>query len=126
MSLGGKTKRCTQNLKDDFGPLLIRAKRGILRGNDLYYVYMICNWNNKVLYTGVTNNLERRIYEHKNKLVDGFTKKYNVNKLVYFDCTEDIESAILREKEIKSWTREKKNLLIENTNSNWEDLSDRF
>ena len=105
MSLGGKTKRCTQNLKDDFGPLLIRAKRGILRGNDLYYVYMICNWNNKVLYTGVTNNLERRIYEHKNKLVDGFTKKYNVNKLVYFDCTEDIESAILREKEIKSWTR---------------------
>ncbi|NLC04411.1 MAG: GIY-YIG nuclease family protein [Tissierellia bacterium] len=87
---------------------------------------MICNWNNKVLYTGVTNNLERRIYEHKNKLVDGFTKKYNVNKLVYFDCTEDIESAILREKEIKSWTREKKNLLIENTNSNWEDLSDRF
>ncbi len=103
-----------------------RAKRGILRGDDLYYVYMICNWNNKVLYTGVTNNLERRIYEHKNKLVDGFTKKYNVNKLVYFDCTEDIESAILREKEIKSWTREKKNLLIENTNSNWEDLSDRF
>lgn len=64
------------------------------------------NWNNKVLYTGITNNLERRVYEHKNKLVKGFTAKYNVNKLVYFDHTSDVTSAILREKQIKGWTRD--------------------
>ncbi len=87
---------------------------------------MLCNWNNKVLYTGVTNNLERRVYEHKNKLVDGFTKKYNVNKLVYFDQTSDVESAILREKEIKTWTREKKNVLVESINPKWNDLSEEF
>ena len=87
---------------------------------------MLCNWNNKVLYTGVTNNLERRVYEHKNKLVDGFTKKYNVNKLVYFDQTSDVESAILREKEIKTWTREKKNALVESINPKWNDLSKEF
>ena len=67
----------------------------------MYYVYMLTNWNNKVLYTGITNNLERRIYEHKNKIVEGFTAKYNVNKLVYFDYTSDVSSAIAREKEIK-------------------------
>lgn len=62
---------------------------------------MMTNWNNKVLYTGVTNNLERRVYGHKNKLLKGFTAKYNVNKLVYFDYTADITSAIAREKQIK-------------------------
>ena len=65
-----------------------------------YYVYMLTNKTNKVLYTGVTNNLKRRIYEHKNGLVDGFTKKYNVHKLVYFDYTTDVHSAISREKQI--------------------------
>jgi putative endonuclease len=60
--------------------------------NKTYYVYLITNWNNKVLYIGVTNNLERRLYEHKNKLIKGFTEKYNVNKLVYFEQTNDIES----------------------------------
>ncbi len=83
---------------------------------------MVTNRNNKVLYTGITNNLERRIYEHKNKLVKGFTKKYNVNKLVYFDYTQDIYAAITREKQIKGWTRRKKDELVESMNPGWEDL----
>ena len=66
-----------------------------------YYVYIITNWNNKVLYIGVTNNIARRIYEHKNKLIDGFTKKYNVYKLVYLEGMNDVEAAISREKKLK-------------------------
>ncbi|TJX67735.1 GIY-YIG nuclease family protein [Soehngenia saccharolytica] len=93
---------------------------------NLYYVYMLTNWNNKVLYTGVTNDLERRIYEHKNKLVKGFTEKYNVNKLVYFEYTSDVNSAIAREKEIKGWTRQKKNQLVEVVNPLWKDLAEEF
>ncbi len=92
----------------------------------MYYVYMLTNWNNKVLYTGVTNDLERRIYEHKNKLVKGFTEKYNVNKLVYFEYTSDVNSAIAREKEIKGWTRQKKNQLVEVVNPLWKDLAEEF
>ena len=76
----------------------------------MYYVYMLTSWNNKVLYTGVTNNLERRMYEHK-------------NKLVYFESTSDIKAAITREKQIKGWTRAKKNALIENLNPEWRDLT---
>lgn len=87
---------------------------------------MMSNWNDKVLYTGITNNLERRVYEHKNKLVKGFTAKYNINKLVYFDYTEKVISAISREKQIKGWSREKKNELIESTNPEWKDLSEGF
>ncbi|MCK9443777.1 MAG: GIY-YIG nuclease family protein [Tissierellaceae bacterium] len=89
----------------------------------MYYVYMMANWNNKVLYTGITNNLERRVYEHKNKLVKGFTAKYNINKLVYFDFTDDAIVAISREKQIKGWSRQKKNELVENDNPEWKDLS---
>lgn len=92
----------------------------------MYYVYMMTNWNNKVLYTGVTSNLERRIYEHKNKLVKGFTAKYNVHKLVYFEYTADITSAISREKQIKGWTRQKKNELVESLNPKWQDLSSKL
>jgi len=88
-----------------------------------YYVYLLTNWNNKVIYLGVTNNLERRLYEHKNKLVKGFTEKYNVNKLVYFEETQDVTAAIAREKEIKKWRREKKNQLVNRMNPNWKDLS---
>jgi len=88
-----------------------------------YYVYLLTNWNNKVIYLGVTNNLERRLYEHKNKLVKGFTEKYNVNKLVYFEETQDVTAAIAREKEIKKWRREKKNQLVNRVNPNWKDLS---
>ena len=90
----------------------------------MYYVYMLTNKNNNVLYTGVTNNLKRRLYEHKNKLVDGFTKKYNVEKLVYYEITNDVDSAIAREKQIKGWTRAKKNALIESENSRWCDLTE--
>jgi putative endonuclease len=87
-----------------------------------YYVYFLANWNNKVLHVGVTNDLERRIYEHKNKLVKGFTEKYNVNRLVYFEETGDVNAALAREKEIKKWRREKKNKLIATTNPQWNEL----
>ena len=79
-----------------------------------------------VMYIGVTNNLERRIYEHKSKLIAGFTKKYNVNKLVYFEHTEDPSSAISREKQLKGWNRKRKNDLIIATNPGWKDLSDEW
>lgn len=88
-----------------------------------YYVYLLTNWNNKVMYVGVTSNLERRVYEHKNKLVEGFTQKYNVNKLVCFETTNDVLAAIEREKQIKKWRREKKNQLVMQMNPTWDDLS---
>ncbi|MBQ6836145.1 MAG: GIY-YIG nuclease family protein [Clostridia bacterium] len=90
----------------------------------MYYVYMMTNQRGNVLYTGVTNNLERRVYEHKNKLVSGFTKTYNVNKLVYFEHTDDAISAIEREKQIKGMRREKKNILVESKNPSWCDLAE--
>ena len=75
------------------------------------------------MYVGVTNDLKRRLFEHKNKLIKGFTEKYNVNKLVYFEDTHDITTAIAREKEIKKWRREKKNKLVARMNPGWRDLS---
>lgn len=87
-----------------------------------YYVYIITN-TKKTLYIGVTNNLERRMYEHKNKLIDGFSKRYNLNKLVYFEEFNNIESAIRREKQLKNWHREWKPNLIESINPIWEDYS---
>ena len=90
-----------------------------------YYVYLLTNWNNKVIYVGVTNDLNRRLYEHKNKIVQGFTQKYNLNKLVYFEETNDINAAITREKEIKRWRREKKDKLVNQLNPNWIDLSEQ-
>jgi putative endonuclease len=78
------------------------------------------------LYIGVTNNLTRRIYEHRNKTIKGFTKKYNLNKLVYFEQLNDISSAILREKRLKKWNREWKVQLIEKINPEWKDLSENF
>ncbi|MCL0083550.1 GIY-YIG nuclease family protein [Thermodesulfovibrionales bacterium] len=91
-----------------------------------YYVCLLTNWNNKVIYIGVTNNLERRICEHKNKLVKGFTEKYNVNKLVYFEKTQEVIAAISREKEIKKWRREKKNQLVNRINPEWKELSSEW
>ena len=88
-----------------------------------YYVYMLTNSNNKVLYIGVTNNIQRRIYEHKNKLVDGFTKKYNVYKLVYVETTSDVNAALAREKQLKKWSRAKKNALIATQNPNWDEIT---
>lgn len=87
-----------------------------------YYVYIMTN-HSKTLYTGVTNDLIRRVYEHKNKMVEGFTKKYNITKLVYFEETGDVEAAIAREKRIKGWLRSKKIALIESANPKWKDLS---
>ena len=88
-----------------------------------YYVYFLTNRTNSVLYVGVTNNLQRRLYEHKKELADGFTKRYHVHKLVYFETTTDVRAAIAREKQIKSWSRARKNALIETMNPKWEDLS---
>ena len=93
----------------------------VMKGN--YYVYILTNWNNRVMYIGVTNNLQRRISEHKSKLIDGFTKKYNVTKLVYYEYQTDINRAIEREKEIKAWRRSKKDALVITMNPNWDDLS---
>jgi len=87
-----------------------------------YYVYILTNWNNKVVYVGMTNDLERRIAEHKSKSVPGFTSRYNVKKLVYFEHTTDVLQAIAREKEIKKWRREKKNRLVESMNPAWKEL----
>ncbi len=78
----------------------------------------------KTLYTGVTNDLMRRVYEHKNKMIDGFTKKYNITKLVYYEETDDVQAAIEREKQIKGWLRRKKIALIESINPEWKDLSE--
>lgn len=89
-----------------------------------YYVYIMTNWSNKVLYIGVTNNLERRCYEHKHKIIKGFTDKYNINKLVYFEMTNDIKEAIKRENQLKGWLRKKKIELIEKINPEWKDLSE--
>lgn len=106
-----------------------------------YYVYFLTNWNNKVLYIGVTNDLKRRVYEHKNAVVckkiasqkalamthkGSFTQKYNVNKLVYYEICEEIEGAISREKQIKAGSRQKKNELVSRMNPGWEDLADRL
>ena len=87
-----------------------------------YYVYVLTNKNNRVLYTGVTNDLKKRVYEPKEKFVYGFTKKYNVSKLVYYEILEDPENAILREKKIKAGSRKKKIDLINSINKKWTDL----
>jgi len=87
-----------------------------------YYVYIMTN-KSGTLYVGVINNIKKRVYEHKNKLVEGFTKKYNINKLLYFETFGDIYSAITREKTIKGWLREKKIEFVRTTNPDWTDLS---
>ena len=89
---------------------------------DRYYVYIVTH-TSRTLYTGVTNNIERRVYEHKNKSIPGFTTRYNIAMLVYFEETRDVQSALAREKEIKGWRRKKKTQLIESRNPTWSDLS---
>ena len=88
-----------------------------------YFVYFLTNDFNKVLYIGVTNNLERRMYEHLSGSCEGFTKKYKCKKLVYFEVFDDPENAIKREKELKGWKRNRKNELVESCNPKWQDLS---
>ena len=87
-----------------------------------YYVYIMSNTSG-TLYTGITNDLERRVYEHKKKLIAGFTKRYNITKLVYFDSSNDVTAAIVREKQIKGMLRSKKIELIKTVNPHMEDLS---
>ncbi len=91
-----------------------------------YYVYILASKQNGTLYIGVTNNLERRMYQHKNKLIEGFSKKYCVDKLVHFEMTNDIISAIKREKQLKKWNRKWKLELIEKENPKWKDLSEEW
>jgi putative endonuclease len=90
--------------------------------SNLYLVYIMTNKNNTVLYTGVTHDLKRRVYQHREKLVDGLTKKYNVTKLVYYESTGDIQAAIEREKQIKGGSRQRKIDLVNINNPGWYDL----
>ena len=92
---------------------------------DRYFVYIMTNVS-RTLYTGVTNNLVRRVYEHKNKIIPGFTSRYNITELVYFEETSDVQSALTREKEIKGWRRAKKSQLIASVNPKWLDLSSKW
>lgn len=108
----------------------LRAKRSnlytILVSNKQYYVYILTNFNNKVLYTGVTEDLIRRVWQHKNSVVESFTSKYNVHKLVYFEIFQTPYEAISREKQIKGGSRKKKIDLIETKNKDWKDLYDEL
>ena len=88
----------------------------------LYFVYMLTNKNNNVFYTGVTSNLVKRVFEHKTKAVDGFSKRYNLTKLVYYEVSDNIENAIKKEKQIKNWHREWKINKIKETNPEFKDL----
>lgn len=94
--------------------------------SNLYFIYILTNISHTVLYVGITNDLKRRVYEHKNKLVEGFTDKYNVNKLVYYEFFEDPASAIRREKQLKGGSRKKKEELINKNNPQWKDLYDEL
>jgi putative endonuclease len=91
--------------------------------NRQYYVYIMTN-RSRTLYVGVTNDLERRVHEHKSELIEGFTKRYKITRLVYFAETSNIEGAIAREKGVKKWRRSKKIDLIEAANTGWKDLSE--
>lgn len=93
-----------------------------MQRSNQYYVYIMTN-KSGTLYTGVTNNVKKRVYEHKNKLIHGFTEKYNINRLVYFETFGDVYFAIAREKVIKGWLRKKKIDLINKTNPDWADLA---
>jgi putative endonuclease len=101
---------------------IILSIKNIIVKNQQYYVYIITNFTNSVLYTGVTNDLYRRTYEHKHSLIKGFTSKYRVTKLVYFEMFDYIDLAINREKQIKGYSRLKKENLVNKNNSNWIDL----
>lgn len=90
--------------------------------NKQYFIYIMTNKNNTVIYTGVTNNLRRRVFEHKEKLTSGFTKKYNINKLIYYEIFDNVNNSITREKQIKGGSRQKKIDLITDMNPEWKDL----
>ena len=92
----------------------------------VYVVYILTNYNETTFYIGITSNIQKRIWEHKNKIVEGFTQKYNVNKLVYYEVTENVESALNREKQLKRWHRQWKINLIKEMNPEFKDLSEDF
>ncbi len=92
----------------------------------MYYVYILTNKTNKVMYVGITNDLYRRIYEHKKGIVEGFTKKYHVHKLVYFETYREVKDALAREKSLKGLLRRRKNELVETVNAEWKDLSEEL
>ena len=94
--------------------------------NKPYYVYIMASKRNGTLYVGVTNDLIRRVYEHKTSVVEGFTEKYRVHKLVYWEQSDDVESALQREKQLKRWNRQWKIALIEKENSNWKDMYEQL
>jgi putative endonuclease len=98
----------------------------MIYNNKQYYIYLICNKNNTTIYTGITSDIKRRIWEHKNKTTKGFSSKYNLYKLLYYEIFNDPENAIIREKQIKSGSREKKIELIESMNPKWIDLYDNL
>jgi len=94
-----------------------------MQARNQYHVYIMTN-KSGTLYTGITNDIKKRVYEHKNKLIPGFTKKYNISRLIYFESFGDVYSAIAREKTIKGWLRNKKIELIRKTNPDWKDLAE--
>ncbi|MCR6663699.1 MAG: GIY-YIG nuclease family protein [Luteimonas sp.] len=91
-----------------------------------YFIYLLTNWNRKVMYVGMTNDLARRMHEHRTHAVPGFTAKYRVTTLVFFEETSDVLSALGREKQIKKWRREKKDALVASVNPQWRDLAEDF
>lgn len=91
-----------------------------------YYVYILASPRNGLLYVGMTNSLSRRLEEHQNGEIEGFTKKFGIHKLVYYEVFEDVLNAISREKQLKRWTRAKKNALVEKVNPEWADLSEKL
>ena len=103
-----------------------KATLGSLEKETMYCVYILTNKTNAVMYIGITNNLRRRLYEHKNEQIEGFTSKYHLHKLVYFEEYNEVYDAIEREKQLKRWIRAKKNLLVETKNPNWIDWGERF
>jgi len=111
MSLRGSLEEATEAI----------SKQGCLMNKE-YYIYIMTNKRNNVIYTGVTNDLKRRVFEHKEKLLEGFTKRYSITKFVYYEVCEDVKEAILREKKIKGGSRVKKVALIDRMNKEWKDL----
>ena len=112
----------------DLGQKSAEQREGGISGErrTMYYVYILTNKTDTVMYVGVTNDLRRRLYEHKNEQIEGFTKKYHVHKLVYFEEYSEVNDAIAREKQLKRWVRSKKNWLVETKNPNWDDWGEGF
>lgn len=114
-----------QDDTDEKAPSNAKAE-SLAKRRTMYYVYILTNKTDAVMYIGVTNDLRRRLYEHKNEQIEGFTKKYHVHKLVYFEEYSDVYDAISREKQLKRWVRAKKNRLVETKNPNWDDWGEGF